>query len=129
VIRVSRECHVQLFASDANAPVRWRLLSGNNRELGRGLISYADADTCLIALKDLQADVSELEGRVRRSKPNGWAWDVVAEGVAIAVAGHSFDRLIRCEQALARFFVAIVGAPVTDDVMFNGSRRRASVRS
>ena len=51
----ARVGHIQLFAAAQVGQVRWRLLSGNNREIGRGAQVFADAETCRIAVKELQS--------------------------------------------------------------------------
>ena len=115
--------HVQLFASGATAPVRWRLLSGNNRDMGRGVDLFDDAEACRVALKQLQTDAADLLPKVRRLSPSSWQWEIVLDGVAVAAAGHTFDRLIRCEQGMTQFLEHFAAAPIGGGVMLSDSRR------
>ncbi len=114
---------IQLFAVSATSPVRWRLLSGNNRELGRGLGSFLDAEECRIAIKELQSDMGGMLSRVRPVPPNAWTWELRRGGVPIAVSGHAFDRLIRCERGLAHFVERLGVAPIAETVMASDARR------
>jgi len=120
---------VQLYAATSDAPVHWRLLSGNNRENGRGLDSYSDFESCRIAIKELQCYAVDLERRIRRAEPNRWVWELQLDGVPVATAGHAFDRLIRCEQAVAQFVVQFADAVVNPVVVVTATRRWGSVAS
>ena len=115
--------HVQLFARTADAPVRWRLLSGNNREAGRSAMSYPDAETARIAVKEFQIIVDELQPTVRRTTSNEWAWQLSHLGQLVAVSGRGFDRLIRCEQGLAQFLTNIRQAEISAALMVSHARR------
>lgn len=115
--------HIQLFAQAANAPIRWRLLSGNNRDMGRGCDEFYDAESARVALKQLQVDAADLMPRVRRMSPSSWQWEILLDEVAVASAGHNFDRLIRCEQGMTQFLANFATAPIGNAVMLTESRR------
>ena len=115
--------HIQLFALATNAPVRWRLLSGNNRDMGRSLDEYDDPESCRMALKQLQVDAPDLIPRVRRLTPSSWQWEILLDDLPIASSGHPFDRLIRCEQGMAQFIANFATAPVGPTLMVSESRR------
>lgn len=114
---------IQLYAATAAAPVRWRLLSGNNREVGRGAGEYRDAETCRLAVKELQSGVGDLEPVVRRATTTTWTWQVVRSDELIALSGRSFDRLIRCEQSLTHFLSRLADAELGETVMVSQARR------
>lgn len=114
---------MQLFAQTSDGPVRWRLLSGNNRELGRGLGLFSDPEECRVAVKELQCEIGSLRSRVRPAPPNQWIWELRRAGVPVAAAGHPFDRLVRCERGLAQFVERITDAPVAATVMISDARR------
>jgi hypothetical protein len=120
---------VQLFAISAGAGVRWRLLAGNNRESGRGTEGFSDPETCRVAVKQLQQDVTLLRPRLRRAEPNRWVWELHLDAVPVAVAAHPFDRLIRCEQAVAQFVVQLQDATISPSLLISGARRWGSVAS
>jgi hypothetical protein len=115
--------HIQLFSTAANAPLRWRLLSGNNRDMGRGLEQYSDVHSCELAIKEFQANIEELVPRVRRVDPSQWIFQICWRDQPIAAAGHRFDRLIRCEQGMDQFLENFATAPVGGTVMLSDSRR------
>ena len=115
--------HVQLFSRTSDAPVRWRLLSGNNRETGRGTESYPDVESARLGVKDLQSVIDGLNASVRRTTANEWAWQLLDGERVVAVSGRGFDRLIRCEQGLAHFLQHIREAEIGATVMVSHSRR------
>jgi hypothetical protein len=95
--------HVQLYTLGPTGPVRWRMLSGNNRDLGRGVGDFADEESCLSAIKALLARMPELEPGLSRTADGRWSWRLVLDGVVAVTSGHGFDRRTRCEQAAIRF--------------------------
>ncbi|MDP9118630.1 MAG: hypothetical protein M3O28_15460 [Actinomycetota bacterium] len=114
---------VQLFSAAPSGPVRWRVLSGNNRELGRGLGLFVDAEKCRIAVKELQVSMTALVPRIRPVSPNEWVWELRRDGVPVAAAGHAFDRLIRCERGLSQFVDRFADAPIAAALMISDARR------
>lgn len=122
-------CHLVLYATTSDAPVRWRLLSANNREIGRGLIDYPDAESSCMAIKELQRDVVLLDRRIRRIEPNRWLWEVYQGRLPVAMSGRPFDRLIRCEQSVERFVGQFADAAVNATVIYTAARRWGSVSS
>jgi hypothetical protein len=116
-------CHVQLFARTSSDPVRWRLLSGNNREIGRGAESFVDAETCRVAVKELQAAVDSLEPSIRRDLGHRWVWHLALDDRSVATSAHGFDRLIRCERAVAQFREELRIALIGTGLMISQTRR------
>jgi uncharacterized protein YegP (UPF0339 family) len=116
-------CHVQLFASTPTAAIRWRLLSGNNREIARGVESFADAESCRVAVKDLQESVGALESMVRQTEAHRWVWQLSDGHGVIATSAHGYDRLIRCSRGLEQFRAALPVAEISPDVMISQARR------
>ncbi len=118
---------VQLFVR-ADAAVGWRLLSANNREIGRSAAWFADELTCRAILTELRSDVDRLRGYVRRTPPNRWSWDAHLGDRTVALAGHSFDRMIRCQQSLETFVEQFATAEVAVAVADCAARRWGSPR-
>jgi hypothetical protein len=114
--------HVQLFIG-ADGLVRWRLLGGNNWELGRSAVGHAGSEACVLAVKQVQVGVADLVARIIRIAPGKWAWELRDAGNDAVASGRSFDRLIRCQQALAQFVSLIVDARVNPTVTESLSRR------
>jgi hypothetical protein len=116
--------HVQLFANTPSSPVRWRLLSGNNREIGRSVDEFADAETCRLAIKDLQNALDELTSSVRRTVSNEWTWELTRGTAPVAVSGpRGFDRMIRCKQGLSSFLLLVPDADIGTTSMVSHARR------
>jgi hypothetical protein len=83
--------------------VRWRLLGGNNRDLGRSVHEYDDAELAFIGLKEVIRELDSLRTRIVPAHGNRWNWQLLLEGEPAVVAAHPFDRRIRCQMAAARF--------------------------
>lgn len=113
----------QLFMRTSGGAVSWRLLSGNNREAGRGAMTYSDAELCRRAIADLQADEPELVGRVRRTEANRWTWQLSRGEQVVAFASRPADRMIRAEGALAIFRASLADADVRSTVVMTEARR------
>ena len=116
-------CRVQLFAPTAMDPVRWRLLSSNNREIGRGAESYPDAESCRLAVKELQANLDALRPLVRRADANSWIWQLLLAGRLVALSAHGYDRQIRCARGVSQFRAELGAALVLPDLMTSHARR------
>jgi hypothetical protein len=115
--------HIQLFSLDARSGVRWRLLSGNNRDLGQSLDGFSDPEVARVGVKEAQMTLAELQPRIRRVAGNRWRWELEQDGRPIVSGSHTFDRSIRCEQALEQFTRHFADAPIGAVVMISGTRR------
>lgn len=116
-------CHLQLFANTPDAPVRWRLLSGNNREIARGADMYPDAESCRIAVKELQVSVEELRPAVRQNEVHRWVWQLRDQHGPVVTSAHSYDRQIRCTTGLGQAVAALPLAEIGVGVMISQARR------
>ena len=115
--------HIQLYAYTRGSPLRWRLLSGNNREIGRGVGEFKDVETCRLSVKDLQYALDDLESSVRRTMSNQWIWELSWSAAPVAVSGRPFDRRIRCRQGLRSFLLLMPDADVGATLMVSNARR------
>lgn len=118
----------QLFMRTSEGTINWRLLSGNNREAGRGTVAYSDIDQCRQAIADLQVKEPDLVGRVRRTELNRWLWQLSLGEQVVAVASRPADRLIRCEGALAVFRASLSAAVISPTVVMTEARRWRTAR-
>lgn len=112
-----------MYASDASAPIQWRLLGGNNRELGRGTGTFVDEEGCLLGIKHLKNVISDLEVSLRRNDAGAWGWLLCLGGVSVATSGCRYDRQIRCRQGQAQFVEALETCVVGGGLTFTHSRR------
>jgi hypothetical protein len=97
--------------------ITWRLLSGNNRDLGRAAAPYPDAASCLAAVRDLQhslaasvASVASPDGRAR------WTWRISVDARDVAVSSRQYQRRVQAEAACASFVALAAEASVTEAV-------------
>jgi hypothetical protein len=116
--------HFHLYSSPTSGGVRWRLLGGNNRELGRGLLAYPDAEQCRAGLARTILELPSLVPAVMRVDHSHWGWRLRSGSLEIVGSGHPFDRRPRCEEACTRFVEMAPHASVRDvlTVMPYGSR-------
>jgi hypothetical protein len=110
----------------SDAPVTWRLLSGNNRDLGRAAGSFPDVDACVAAVHRLRAALST--STVSVTSPDGrsrWTWRVAVDAVEVAVSSRMYQRRVQAEAAYAVFLTLAADAPVTEAVRLVGANRAA----
>jgi hypothetical protein len=106
-----------MFAAPSTGAVRWRLLGGNNRDLGRGCLDYPDAATCLAGLRATLTDLALLEPAMLRAEHGRWVWRLRKAGEDVVVSGHPFDRKLRCVEACDRFLRLSPSAEIHDDAV------------
>lgn len=114
---------IQFFSTANGAGVGWRMLSGNNREAGRGVDRYADDVMCRHAVSLLQERPTLLVPTVRRASSRLWTWELRADGRVVAAASHRFERMIRCEQSAMQFVINFAAADL-GSVLVDASSRR-----
>jgi len=89
----------------------WRLLSRNNRELGRSPDVYATVPECGAAVEHLRTVVEEATRLLSVDDRDGrWCWRLVADGVTVAVSARSYHRQRECVYSLDQFVVAVAAA-------------------
>lgn len=116
--------YFQTYAEGRGAPVRWRLLSGNHRDLGRSVVDHVDVDDCRLGIARLLTDLALAEFGLVRAESHRWGWRLTAQGIVMASSGHSFDRRTRCEQGFALFVQLAPLAAVRDELSVWPARGR-----
>jgi hypothetical protein len=96
--------------------VTWRLLSSNNRDLGRAPVTFPDVPACQLMVRRLQSLVAEAATVQLRAGRVDWSWRVRLAGVDVAVSSRTYQRRIQAESACAVFLslvpdAGIAGAP------------------
>lgn len=119
--------HFQLYRASVDGPVRWRLLGGNNRPIGRSALDFPDVPACRQELAVLASALPDLVGRVERHPPNLWVWRLSYQSSEIAVSAHPYDRQIRSAHAMSQFLDRASVARIDPIVMVTTSRRWRSV--
>lgn len=117
--------HFQMFLSGRPPLVRWRLLSGNNRDLCHGVDPFPDEQRCQLAIKQFMVSISDFHPVIKRDDQGGWTWMLLDAGAPVAVAGHSYDRQIRCARALSKVLQDADSASIGLQLVISDHRRWA----
>jgi hypothetical protein len=115
--------HFQLYAPELGPAVKWRLLSGNNRDMGRGVLAYPDAAQCLRGIAEMLRDLDQFEPIFVPENNNSWRWFLRHEGNSVVSSGHAYDRKVRCKEGHAQFLRFARGAQIRNDVVASAARR------
>jgi hypothetical protein len=91
----------------------WRLLSANNRELGRSYATFPNPSECAEAVALLRTRLGDAEAAIVAGLRTGlWHWEVNIGGTPIAISPRSFTRQRECDHNLGQF---LSGAAVVRD--------------
>ena len=90
----------------------WRMLGGNNRELGRGASVHATEQKCLAEMTRVQAESGRSVSFVGLQPSGLWSWQLELDGTPIAVAGRSYRRQRECRYNLEQFMLIWAAAVV-----------------
>ncbi|MEU9340070.1 hypothetical protein AB0D74_02440 [Streptomyces sp. NPDC048278] len=89
-------------------PVGWRLVSANNRELGRCTRSFEDLVACEATVVRLRERVTEVRALfVMADAPGAWTWRIELDGRDVATAGRSYQRQRECQYNVKLFLAAV----------------------
>lgn len=117
---------VQVFRSPGDPATRWRLISGNGREIGRSTGAFADRDAAVDDLLELVASLRAASVRIVGDGVRAWRWAIEVDGHLAVEASHAFDRRLRCEQAASLFLQLMPEADVRPGLLERGGRRSRS---
>jgi hypothetical protein len=88
--------------------VAWRLVGGNNHELGRSLDGYADLEACVSAVRRLQREVANVEPTVAAEDGTAqWRWSLLLGDEVVATSSRWYRREREGEYNLAQFLTAV----------------------
>ena len=94
-------------------PARWRLVSGNNRLLGRSAEVFDDIDLARAAAERFQAALPLAEPIVGRvASPARWVWSLLLGGGVCAVSGRGYEMERVALHSLDLFLAGAATAPV-----------------
>jgi hypothetical protein len=94
------------------AGVTWRLLSSNNRDLGRSALSFPDMRSCQLMVRRLQLMIDKVVVVQLRAGRVDWSWRVRLDGADVAVSSRTYQRRIQAESACTVFLGLVPGAAV-----------------
>jgi hypothetical protein len=108
--------------------VGWRLLGPNNRELGRGAVSYLDAQSAHTAIERIRDVALAGEVHIVHDPHSGlWAWHLDDGGLRVATSGRGFRHERECRYNLEQFREAAPTAPSSDqEAPVDGPWQRSS---
>lgn len=118
--------HFQLYAPAVGPAVKWRLLSGNNRDMGRGVLTYRGAAACSAGITEVLRWLDELDPIFVPDGNNSWRWFLRYKGEPIVTSGHAYDRKVRCKEGHEQFLRHAPEAQIKDDVVVSSARRWAT---
>jgi hypothetical protein len=114
--------HFQMYAPALGPAVKWRLLSGNNRDMGRGATTFRDAVACREGIIEVVQRLDELDPIFVPEGNNNWRWLLRYHGEPVVISGHAYDRKVRCKEGHVQFLRHAPGAYIRDDVMSSARR-------
>jgi hypothetical protein len=109
-------------ADGADPRIAWRLVGGNNHELGRSFDTFGDLDACVAAVRVLQQRVNDVEAEVTASGTQ-WGWVLRLDGEAVAVSCRWYRRVRESQYNLVQFLAVAPSAGLTDGVGSQPVRR------
>ena len=114
---------IQVFRTPGDLATRWRLISGNGREIGRSSQHFADREAAVEDLRDTTAQLRAASIRIVGDGVRAWRWVLDIDGRVAVEATHAFDRRLRCEQAATLFLQLLPEAEVRTGVLERSARR------
>ncbi|GLZ43071.1 YegP family protein [Actinokineospora sp. NBRC 105648] len=108
--------------------VRWRLLGGNNRVLGQGMVEHPNRDTALDDIRRVQLAAVGAWVEVQHAHNGLWWWRLCVDAGDLVQSAQGFARRIDAEHAAARFRRSAPEAEVTAVVAVFQPDRRGRAR-
>ncbi len=95
----------RLVHQPAAGGVGWRLLGANNRELGRAVTAFPDAETAVAAIEAIRVVATGGASRIRYDPGTRLWWWQLCEGSAdvVAASGRGFRHEGACRHNLDQF--------------------------
>ena len=113
---------VSLSSADGSTTVGWRLLGGNNRELGRSAQVHS-SQTILEEIDRVQAAADRLSIVVSKSQTGKWYWAASGDGRRLALSARTYGRQRECRYNAEQFLRALpIAAPPRDRAVDARSR-------
>jgi uncharacterized protein YegP (UPF0339 family) len=111
-----------MYAPAIGPAVKWRLLSGNNRDMGRGVATHRDVAACRQGILDVLLRLDELDPIFIPEGNNSWRWFLRYNGEPIVSSGHAYDRKVRCKEGQVQFLLHAPNAQIREDVVSSARR-------
>jgi len=112
-----------LPSTDGTEPrIAWRLVGGNNHEIGRSFQAFADLDACVEAVRHLQQRIGHVEADTTTSGSQ-WGWVLRLDGEEVAVSCRWYRRVRESQYNLVQFLAVAPSAGLSDAVGSQPARR------
>jgi hypothetical protein len=106
----------------ADPRIAWRLVGGNNHELGRSFASFGDLASCTEAVHRLQRRANDVEAEVTTSGAQ-WGWVLRLDGEEVAISCRWYRRVRESQYNLVQFLAVAPSAELSDVVGSQPVRR------
>lgn len=98
--------NASVSTADGADTVGWRLLGGNNRELGRSAQVHS-ARTILDEIDRVQSAADRLSIVVSKSQTGKWYWAASGDGRRLAMSSRTYGRQRECRYNAEQFLRAL----------------------
>lgn len=97
--------------------ITWRLVAGNNHDLGRSPRPFPDAESAREAIEQLRAALDGMtSGLSPDSRPGRWGWQLRQGTDVTAVSSRWYERQRESRYSLGQFVAAVPVAPLSPTV-------------
>ena len=101
----------QFFTRSAASSVEWRLISANNRDLGRCAAPLGDLVSCRLAVDRLRETIDAADEIVLQDPSGDWRWLLSWQDQAVAISSRAYPRRPECLATLVQFRRSAGDAP------------------
>lgn len=115
------EFHVSPGTTSTQPGVFWRLLSKNNRDLGRSPAHFAEYDHCLASLVRLRDELADASPTIHRITATAWTWRLEVAVRPVAMASRAYERRIQADIACEIFLGLVHVAEIVESVRYRRS--------
>ncbi len=102
----------------------WRLVSANNRELGRSARSYTSYPVARTAILSVRARADHLAGACLADRATGrWTWRMELDDGPVAASSRWYEREHDSKLAMAKFVKLLADAELAEGLVTLRDRR------
>ena len=110
---------------DSSSWVMWRVLTANNRDVGRCQILHHEHADSVADFMNFKAHVERMEPVISHAQVGvEWTWSLLLDEIPVARSSRSYERLRECHYSLTQFLNAVPVAVVVDDPAHMVRQRR-----
>ena len=106
----------------------WRLVGGNNRELGRSACLFGTLGEAQVSAREASLLGATARPLLAADAATGsWSWRLSVDGRTVAVAARTYRRQRECHYNVAQFAAACEIAATAADVLILPSQRSTRI--